>query len=774
MSFTTEIDFVKYGIDVNITPEMGRLPANIKSNVLPVKRNGNKITFQKKDKSTTTFTLANLLKAGTYGEGWLVNEKIDNTDVMVKILKTSEIAHSKLADYEYDIIQEAFIQILVYEASKDLKYPEINLEGPFAPRFFLFGKDDTNYYIVSERMDGDVQHFVDGVKTIPTAGFMKTSTTQIAKILTVLYDKIKYNHRDLKSDNIMYKMINGKINIRLIDFGFSCLSYKSLRLSALSDDIYAHMLHCDSNIRDMHQYLYNLYNFTYYHDKKSIKCPIRRIFEALITNDKYGLGPGEWVDTYLMYDDTNAMSNPQRAQNASCKVVYNIFSSLVLENEKDPCSEINKDWTKHLVYIYDSTYKYLDSENIKYLPIVPFYKHQDGYLTRNLDRIWTENRLENALITEFNYIIEGFSYPVPAEDLPTLFNRVINSETLFKIDKLGETLLHKIARNKSHPAADKFLDKVLDKMSNHSDLYSTVSKKNETALDIALANTYTYAVKRLLAYDSGRNNGKVKRLLETNTEFNSDGAKSQILCEALKNPKAGGILDIIIKTLGPKALTVICNNKESPMDIALKYNNTYAIYKLMSLDFKLDNKDFLFKVRQVKTSQVLDKLFEKYADFNTVNNTIENGLTSLHMATIHNNIVLIKKLLTIPDIIISKRDITGKTCLHYAAMTANGKQFLDTITNEPVKYGPDFKDTAFEIVKILLEKYPALADIKDNDNKSPDNQEYTTPAVHSYIKSKKSGFFKRNPDTEKNRRKGGTRKLYRRKTIRKVRNSKRQ
>jgi len=63
---------------------------------------------------------------------------------------------------------------------------------------------------------------------------------------------------------------------------------------------------------------------------------------------------------------------------------------------------------------------------------------------------------------------------------------------------------------------------------------------------------------------------------------------------------------------------------------------------------------------------------------------------------------------------------------------------------------------AFEIIKLLLDKYAALADIKNKQGMGPANPKLATAAnVRLYIKERKSRFFKKNPNTEKSTRVGG-------------------
>lgn len=67
---------------------------------------------------------------------------------------------------------------------------------------------------------------------------------------------LKFNHRDLKTDNIIYVRKKGEIHIKLIDFGFSCLTWGSLHISTES---YPFVSPCYKEGRDLQQLIYNLY-----------------------------------------------------------------------------------------------------------------------------------------------------------------------------------------------------------------------------------------------------------------------------------------------------------------------------------------------------------------------------------------------------------------------------------------------------------------------------------------------------------------------------------
>jgi hypothetical protein len=104
-----------------------------------------------------------------------------------------------------------------------------------------------------------------------------------------------------------------------------------------------------------------------------------------------------------------------------------------------------------------------------------------------------------------------------------------------------------------------------------------------------------------------------------------------------------------------------------------------------------------------------------------------------------------------------------------AAKMASGKFYQDPLTDKPIVFTPDASDIAFDIVKLLLDKYPALADINDNNGKSPGNKEYVILAIQDYIKSKKTTLLGRmllGKNKEKTARLRGGKKAKRRGTKR--------
>jgi hypothetical protein len=101
---------------------------------------------------------------------------------------------------------------------------------------------------------------------------------QISNALIALYDSgIEFNHRDFKPDNTMFKKVNIATQIsinspdmkfkfpsygelhKIIDFGLSCLKYKSYQLNTVS--YYDKNSRCFSQSRDLTQLVFIILNF---------------------------------------------------------------------------------------------------------------------------------------------------------------------------------------------------------------------------------------------------------------------------------------------------------------------------------------------------------------------------------------------------------------------------------------------------------------------------------------------------------------------------------
>jgi len=817
MSFIESIDFSKYGINFECSPDTVSVPKSIRENIIPaIVLKDNSVKFTKQDGTDIIMIFKEQKSAGSFGTVWETLTEIDKgVPLIVKTINLSWLRTAKfirnvsdIIDYEYDIIQEAIMNIIVYEATKNIKLPDISLNGPFAPKLFLIGKNSDNFYIVSEKLDETTLNFFDWGTIIAKADIIRTSILQLSKILEILYDKLKFNHRDLKPDNLMYKIIDGRINIRLIDFGFSCLKYRNLIVGGINKWTVASSLHCNSKIRDMHSYLYYIIKFLAFRH-----CPLFTLISVLITTND--LDSSEWKYTYKKFNASNTEGNRKAALNCTYDVVYNIFYSLTFESDKACSKIINTDWTKHLVSININNVGLLTNEEYKNIKPELRKEFQQNYERDFLKTIWNNSSLYGMFITEFKYKISNMSdiYIIGDKNkIPLLFDTFISKpDALLSTDNINETILHKIIRNKNIPDADIYFDKALtaiitvqQKNKNITDravsniINIKSQKTQQTAYDMAIDNDYKYAQNKLIMYiDFNTLKNIDLNMLDTFLEPDNNclkvnsGAISYILFYIImkNNKEYNERLDKFLAKINIKSLRKIEYNEPSfhtfdynrdeektyivkypnrsrydlnyfinysPIDSAIHYNNVYVIKKLLPYDLTVNKKSFLFNISYLDDEEVITLLLNKYKDVELYinDNIYEYHVNPLTFAVKQNNLLVVKKLVDIPNIKFSANSgSTQLTCLHWASIKAsrlNGKE----------------KETALEIIKVLLKKYPALADIKDNDNMDPANPYYAKSSdVRRLIKSHKSWLFKKNPNTEKNvrnTRRGGKRKTQKR------------
>jgi serine/threonine protein kinase len=77
-------------------------------------------------------------------------------------------------------------------------------------------------------------------------------------MLDYLFKRVQFNHRDMKSNNIMYSVGADKnIKIKLIDFGFCCLTWNGIRVQGTA--YFQPTSNCFSLFRDITQLVYELY-----------------------------------------------------------------------------------------------------------------------------------------------------------------------------------------------------------------------------------------------------------------------------------------------------------------------------------------------------------------------------------------------------------------------------------------------------------------------------------------------------------------------------------
>ena len=149
-------------------------------------------------------------------------------------------------------------------------------------------------------------------------------------------------------------------------------------------------------------------------------------------------------------------------------------------------------------------------------------------------------------------------------------------------------------------------------------------------------------------------------------------------------------------------------------------------------------------ITKYTNDEVIDTILAKFSApqyINYVDPTTEKSLLMLIASSIFyfsdTPIYFIRKLLANPQLKTGYRQpSTGKTVLHFLA--ENTSKWFDG------QRGWEFnvKYPHCEFMKLLIDKNPALVEIKDNTDRGPGNPAYVAPngTIRRYIKSRKSWF----------------------------------
>jgi serine/threonine protein kinase len=238
-SFPYFLDLNPYGIKLIIDPSMKSIDSLLTIDIVgQVILDGAAILI-----NGETYRRGTSLGAGSYGKVYKCSKNTCSEAYALKILDLTDIEQ---------FLKEVIIQILL------MKMSESDEGGPHVPRIICVGIDwdDSKAFIVSELMEDTVRNLLL-TNTAPQKEInVPFILNETAYMLDFFGKTLKFNHRDLKADNIMYVMKNGDIHIKLIDFGFSCLTWGSLHISTES---YTFVSPCYKEGRDLQQLIYYLY-----------------------------------------------------------------------------------------------------------------------------------------------------------------------------------------------------------------------------------------------------------------------------------------------------------------------------------------------------------------------------------------------------------------------------------------------------------------------------------------------------------------------------------
>jgi serine/threonine protein kinase len=187
------------------------------------------------------FILQTKLGEGTYGKTYATqpDKSGGHQSYAIKIIElrnTTEL---------YNTLGEAIMNIILLEGTEREK------DGPYVPRVYEFGVTaDLKYAIIrSERMTGTMFDYLHSKSPLANDRIVPETILKLLHISEFLQSRFQFNHRDLKSDNIMYILKNGNPSWRIIDLGAACMTWNGFRLA--SDGLFQPSRPCVHPGRDM-------------------------------------------------------------------------------------------------------------------------------------------------------------------------------------------------------------------------------------------------------------------------------------------------------------------------------------------------------------------------------------------------------------------------------------------------------------------------------------------------------------------------------------------
>jgi len=271
----------------------------------------------KSGKTVLSVTRDQILGSGSFGKTYSTLDKVAGVDVVVKIMPADEFS-------THSVAMEVLTQIIVEKETAG--YNKEGLKGPFCPRLFMYGRSADSHYILMERCASELKPII---RSNTKAALLIGVIIGVSRILDHLWSVLKFNHRDLKPDNIM---ISAEGQIRLIDFGTSCLTYGPAEVSPGYGHLRKVLDNCTLPSRDLKTLFYYILTHTKY---KDVDCGFKRVFRALMFSGEEE--PAEWSHVYSAFNSEPVLPNLMPA------TVITVLSGLKFASEED-CAEVLPEW----------------------------------------------------------------------------------------------------------------------------------------------------------------------------------------------------------------------------------------------------------------------------------------------------------------------------------------------------------------------------------------------------------------------------------------------
>jgi hypothetical protein len=285
----------KFGININLTPAYDWKMFKSSDIALgTVTRDGSAISrFTLRG---VHYTVVDTLGSGAYGTTYKVHCGVDGRDYAIKYILKGLTTQKDLQIF----LKECVIQILLAEESKG------EAGGPFVPTLYEIGFNPFTFegFIRSELMHNSFQNIVNALTPEQNDILIPDALKQIASHLKFFGERLAFNHRDLKGDNIMYRRLGeGHRQFCLIDFGLSCLTWNGLKISG--GDYFSASATCYKKDRDLCQFVYYIVNFSPITDKLRAELVKFLLVRLKKTEVKLYEALGEWLDIYDYLDRSN-------------------------------------------------------------------------------------------------------------------------------------------------------------------------------------------------------------------------------------------------------------------------------------------------------------------------------------------------------------------------------------------------------------------------------------------------------------------------------------
>ena len=227
------MDLQSYGIETKI---VDAAPLNIREDQI---RKG-AYSVGVFDLPTGKYRIERKLGEGSYGK---IYEVLSETTGNLCVIK---VQNYRTAEEFQDFVKEAIMNIILENAS------QTQPRGPYVQRFYEIAQDALHKVIFMrmELLEGTFGDLIVAHTPDENDRLIPDILKQIATISEFFQTNLAMNHRDLKSDNIMYSMRDGKPYIKVIDLGFTCMTYKGIHISA-ANGVFERTHACNRKSRDL-------------------------------------------------------------------------------------------------------------------------------------------------------------------------------------------------------------------------------------------------------------------------------------------------------------------------------------------------------------------------------------------------------------------------------------------------------------------------------------------------------------------------------------------